>query len=203
MSGGTRGEIVAQLRRGQRTVDELAAAAGTTDNAIRAHLTTLERDGLVRQEGSRRGGGVGKPAVLYGLTPAADVMLSRAYPPVLTALVEVLVDTLPGESSEALLREVGHRLARAAGGTAPGSPAERVDRAAAAIVGMGGDVEVQPGPDGFTIQGHGCPLASAVAARPETCLAVEAFVAEVTGAVTEQRCDHGERPRCRFHIEPA
>src|SRR3712207_8581849 len=47
----TRGQIVALLRRGTRTVEELAAALGLTDNAVRAHLAALERDGLVRQAG--------------------------------------------------------------------------------------------------------------------------------------------------------
>ena len=45
----TRGQIVTLLRRALRTVDELAGELGLTDNAIRAHLAALERDGLVTQ----------------------------------------------------------------------------------------------------------------------------------------------------------
>ncbi len=45
----TRGRIVALLRRSGRTVEELARALGLTDNGARAHLATLERDGIVRQ----------------------------------------------------------------------------------------------------------------------------------------------------------
>ena len=55
------------------TVDELASAIGVTDNAVRLHLTALERDGLVRAEGVRREGSVGKPATLYAVTPDAQV----------------------------------------------------------------------------------------------------------------------------------
>ena len=68
----TRGQIVALLRRRAHSVDELAQALGLTANAIRAHLSTLERDGLVRQEGVRRGPGAGKPATLYEIHPAAE-----------------------------------------------------------------------------------------------------------------------------------
>lgn len=200
MAGGTRDMIVAQLRRGQRTVDELAVAVGTTDNSVRSHLATLERDGLVRVEGTRRSPGAGKPAVLYGLDPDADVALSKAYPPVLVALVNVLLETLPPHASEALLREVGHRLASSAGGEARGSREQRVQAAAAALVSLGGDVDVVRTADALTIQGYGCPLASAVSSRPEVCTAVEAFVADVTGQPTQQCCEHGERPRCRFII---
>src|SRR5919201_2008502 len=50
----TRGQIVLLARRAPRTIDELCQALGLTRNAIRAHLATLERDGLVRR------GGVGR-----------------------------------------------------------------------------------------------------------------------------------------------
>jgi predicted ArsR family transcriptional regulator len=52
----TRGQIVILLRREGRTVDELAQILNLTDNAIRAHLMTLERDGIIQQRGTRRSG---------------------------------------------------------------------------------------------------------------------------------------------------
>ena len=51
----TRGRIVLIMRRGARTVDELATALHLTDNAVRAHIATLERDGLVEEQAVRRG----------------------------------------------------------------------------------------------------------------------------------------------------
>src|SRR5882672_10770437 len=92
---GTRGRIISLLRRGARTVEELAQSVELTDNAVRAQLTSLERDGLVRQEGVRRGPGAGKPAVLYQLYPDAEPLFSAAYPPVLTELLDALGDELP------------------------------------------------------------------------------------------------------------
>ena len=56
----TRGQVVTLLRQGHATVEDLARALGLTDNAVRAHLAALERDGLVVQSGLRRG--TGKPA---------------------------------------------------------------------------------------------------------------------------------------------
>ena len=49
----TRGRIFALLRVQSCTVNELAAALKLTDNAVRAHLISLERDGLIQREGSR------------------------------------------------------------------------------------------------------------------------------------------------------
>ncbi|HEX5829877.1 MAG TPA: helix-turn-helix domain-containing protein, partial [Gemmatimonadaceae bacterium] len=103
----TRGRVVALLRRGARTVEELARSLGLTDNAVRNHLATLERDGIVRQDGVRRGPGAGKPAVLYDLRPEAEPLFSRAYPPVLTTLLDVVIEELPAERASELLREVG------------------------------------------------------------------------------------------------
>ena len=40
----TRGRILTLLRREKRTVEDLAGELTLTDNAVRAHLATLERD---------------------------------------------------------------------------------------------------------------------------------------------------------------
>src|SRR3954463_15079999 len=84
----TRGRILSLLRVAPRTVDELAGELKVTDNAVRQHLTGLERDGLVRGVGVRRSGGAGKPATVYELHADAEPLLSRAYAPVLGTLLE-------------------------------------------------------------------------------------------------------------------
>ena len=53
---GTRGRIVDLIRRSPCTATEIARELGLTYNAVRGHLTTLERDGLVRSRGARQGG---------------------------------------------------------------------------------------------------------------------------------------------------
>ena len=59
------------LRRGGRTVDELAGALRLTPNAIRPHLMRLERDGVIERAGVRAG--VSRPAVLYRLSPEGEL----------------------------------------------------------------------------------------------------------------------------------
>ncbi|HEX7176746.1 MAG TPA: ArsR family transcriptional regulator, partial [Pyrinomonadaceae bacterium] len=66
----TRGRIVSLLRDGSKTVNDLASKLELTDNAVRAHLLTLERDGLVRQSGVQRG--ARKPHFAYELTAEAE-----------------------------------------------------------------------------------------------------------------------------------
>lgn len=200
----TRGRVVGLLRRGRATVEELARALGLTNNAIRSHLATLERDGLVRADGVRRGPGAGKPAVVYDLHPEAEPLLSRAYPPVLTAVLDVIVAELPADEAAALLGQVGRRLAATTGAAGGGgSLPERVHAAAALLTSLGGEVEVVEEEGGLRLRGWACPLSATVARRPELCRAVKSLVSEVAGAPARQCCEHGDRPRCCFTVDSA
>src|SRR5437763_12185091 len=91
----TRGKIVTLLRRASRTVEELVQALDLTENAVRAQLVALERDGLVQQSGKRRSNS--KPASLYTLTEAAEGLFPKAYGPVLRQLLEELNERLTAE----------------------------------------------------------------------------------------------------------
>src|SRR5215204_6273804 len=131
----TRGQALLELRRGPRTVDELARALGLTRNAIRAHLTTLERDSLVQRGGHRRG--MGKPSDLFELTTAAQESFSQAHAPVLRQLLDVLGEQLPPGGLDDLLREVGRRMANEQG-LEDASLADRLARAVAMLDQLGG-----------------------------------------------------------------
>ncbi|HEX6644681.1 MAG TPA: helix-turn-helix domain-containing protein [Gemmatimonadales bacterium] len=199
----TRGQLVTLLRRGPQPIDALAAALDLTPNAIRAHMTALERDGLVRPRGTRRGTGAGKPAVLYELHPDAEMLMSRAYAPVLRALLEELASTLPAPKLEEVLDGLGRRLAA---GTAP-APAsnrrERAEIAAEVLRSLGGLVEVEDGENGPVIRGYGCPLAVAVEKRPEACRAVRSLLREAAGTEVRLCCQYGDRPSCCFQLPAA
>ena len=200
----TRGQVAGILRRGPRTVEELADELGLTDNAVRNHLAALERDGAVTQMGVRRGRGAGKPATLYTLHPAAESYFSRAYQPVLAAVLDVLAAELSTEQAAEILDKVGRRLGASAGGPAGGTLSERVEAAAAALRALGAEVAVVNDEDGkLRLRGTGCPLSSTVTSRPETCRAVESFVSEIVGEPVRECCARDGRPRCCFTVQPA
>lgn len=200
--GSTRGRIVSLLRRRGHTVEELARELRLTDNGVRAHLATLERDGLVRQQGlQRRGSGGGKPAYVYELTGEAERLFSQAYEPVLRRLLDVLSEQLGPREAEAVLRGVGHRMAEGRRAAA-GGIRERLGAAVEALNGLGGMAELEEEDGRFVIRSYGCPLASVVEEHPEVCRMVEALVAEIAGVSVRERCDRGERPRCRFEVTP-
>jgi predicted ArsR family transcriptional regulator len=193
----TKGRILALLRRGSRTVDELATALGVTDNAVRIHLASLERDGLIQQRGVRPTGG--KPAFAYEVAPEAERLFTRAYIPVLTQIVAVLEERMAPADLASLLRDVGRRLA-ASRGQSTGSPRARAEIAATVLTELGGIVDVEEQDGHLTLRGFSCPLADAVRAHPGTCQAVESLVEELTGASVTERCDRSGRPRCCFEL---
>jgi predicted ArsR family transcriptional regulator len=200
----TRGRIVSLLRRGRASVEELARAVGLTDNAVRSHLATLERDGLIRQEGVRRVAGAGKPATLYEIHPDADVLFSRAFQPVLEALLEELSQGTSPPSGDELMKRIGHRLARGAGRAPSGDLSTRVAAGAALLDALGGVTDVDTSGDNLVIRGCGaCPLSPVTARHPQLCRAIESLLSEYVGATITERCDHGERPRCAFEVSTA
>ena len=97
------------LRTEKLTVNDLASALRLTDNAVRSHLSSLERDGLVQRRGRRRGRR--RPHVTYGLSAEADHIFPKAYGPVLQQLLEVLSERMLPDEVETLLGEVGRRIA--------------------------------------------------------------------------------------------
>jgi predicted ArsR family transcriptional regulator len=199
----TRGRVVTLLRRAGFTVDELARELDLTNNGVRAHLATLERDGIVRQSGVvRRESGGGKPAYLYELTPEAEDLFPKAYEPALRRLLDILSDQLGSEESEALLRSVGRRLAEEHSTQSDGAHA-RLETAVEVLNELGGLAELEERDGGFVIRGYSCPLAGVTPEHPEVCRMAETLVAEVAGVPVHERCDRGERPRCCFEVASA
>lgn len=199
---GTRGKVVTLLRRGGRTVEELAWELDLTDNGIRAHLATLERDGIVRQRGSvRRGSGGGKPAYVYELTPEAEGLFPKAYEPVLRQLLDVLAGQLGPEESEALLRRVGRSIAQEQTVPADGVRA-RLEAAVGILNELGGLAELEEREGSYIIRGYSCPLAAVTRDHPAMCLMAEALLTELASVPVYEHCDRSERPRCCFEVAP-
>src|SRR5690349_5871091 len=73
----TRGRILDLLRTRDRTVNELAEELRLTDNAVRAHLASLERDRLAVHSGMKPG--FRKPHATYALGPEAEQLFPKAY----------------------------------------------------------------------------------------------------------------------------
>jgi predicted ArsR family transcriptional regulator len=194
----TRGRIVTFLRSGPCTVEELSRKLDLTDNAVRAHLSTLERDGLVRLSGVRRG--ARKPHITYTLTAEADRLFHKAYDALLNQLIAVLKNRLSPAEIEKVLREVGRAIAANAPKGHSNGLESRVQNALRVFKSIGGAAKVEKHEDKLVIKSNGCPLAAAVSAHPEVCRLAEEIVAEIVKVPVHEHCNREESPQCRFEI---
>lgn len=199
--GGTRAQLLRLLRRSHRSINELATGLGITDNAVRTHIASMQRDGMVRSAGVERATG-GKPAQLYEITPEAEEMFPKAYGVVLNLLLEVLEEREGPQAVTDMLREVGERAAAVTAGSGALGDEPRVRLAADVLRRLGGDVEIESTPEGWLLRGFGCPLSGVVSEHDQACALAETLVSRVSGLPARECCDRrGERPRCSFAIQ--
>lgn len=195
----TRGRIVSLIRGSTKTVNELAAELGLTDNAVRAHLLSLERDGLIKQSGIQRGSR--KPHFAYELTDEADQLFPKAYDILLNQLIDVLKGRLTSTELENVLKEVGRSMAGAQGLSAQnGDMDHRLQHGLRALEAIGGVARIENIGGKCVIRSEGCPLAAAVTEHPEVCRLAETLLSEIIGTEVQERCDREGSPRCRFEI---
>jgi predicted ArsR family transcriptional regulator len=196
-----RGRIVTLLQHGGLTVDDIASTLELTPNGVRAHLTGMERDGVVRRAGHRRG--TTRPSSVFELTSEIQQMLSGAYVPLLVQLVRVLTAEGPAADVDRLMRKTGKSLAAEVrpAGRATDTLRLRVQAASDLMNDQLGAVTHVEENGHLIIRGASCPLAALTGTHPAVCLAMESFVAELVGhAAVRECCDRGERPRCGFEV---
>jgi predicted ArsR family transcriptional regulator len=198
----TRGRIVSLLRGSSRTVNDLSEALDLTDNAVRAHLTTLERDGLVRQASLRRG--VRRPHYSYELTAEAEALFPKAYEPVLALLLKVLEERLGPDQLEAVLIQTGREAARPyVVAEESGDFGARLEAVQRALGDLGGMAELVEEEGRFTLRGGSCPLAGVAAGNPAACRMVQALISEITNRPVQEHCERENGPTCCFELAKA
>ena len=195
----TRGRILALLRGEDRTVNDLAAVLKLTNNAVRAHLISLERDGLVQQRGSRPG--IRKPHVAYGLSAEAENIFPKEYGPLLNHFVTAVSNRVPPGALRATMREVGRAVALDHLHQVKGrSRDDRIEIALRVLSDLGGLATLGERDGRQVILGNGCPLAAVTASHPEACLIVETLLSKIIGEPVKKCCEYNGAPRCCFKL---
>ena len=198
----TRGQILTLLRQRERTVEELASELRLTDNAVRAHLVSLEGDGFVVAAGTRAG--TRKPHVLYTVTAAVEHVFPKSYGRLLDLVLGAISRRLARRELRNAMREVGRKIASDKTLQAPAkSRQRRIDTAIRILSELGGAARVERVDSTDVIRGRGCPIAAATAKHPEACLIAESLLSEIIGAPVKERCQRGPEPSCCFEILPS
>jgi len=196
----TRGKILELVRTEERTVNDLADALRLTDNAVRAHLASLERDRLIAQSGMKPG--LRKPHVTYTLGPEAEHLFPKAYGRLVSLLMSIFSRQIKPRNLRAGMRAAGRSVAhehlRELQGKTRG---QRIDAALGILKELGGTASFREEDGKHFIYGNGCPIAAATANHPEACLLAESLLTEIIGSPVKECCIRGPTPSCRFEVK--
>ena len=196
----TRGKILNLLRTREWTVNELAEELRLTDNAVRAHLASLERDRLVAQSGMKPG--VRKPHTTYGLGPDAEHLFPKAYGRLVSLLMSIFSRQVKPRNLRAGMRAAGRTVAKEHLHELQGKTRQqRIDAALDILKELGGTATFREEDGRHFIYGNGCPIAAATANHPEACVLAESLRTEIIGAPVKEHCIRGPAPSCRFEVK--
>jgi predicted ArsR family transcriptional regulator len=183
-------------------VAELTELFGLNHNAIRQHLAKLVDVGLVA-ETTARGGGPGRPRLVYEIGPGVESRwgVTGPYERLSLLLTEVIRS---GRSPVEVGRDAGRRARRA---PAPGG--DEVDAVADAMARQGFAPEVVRRRGKAEIVLHACPFETTATADPDTVCAMHLGMAEGLAEGTDAIVDVLVRKdprragcRLRLHVEP-
>jgi predicted ArsR family transcriptional regulator len=185
------------------TVQALAQSLDISRNAVRQHLTSLERDGLVAKGTTQPSGG--RPEQLYILTNDGNERFPRQY----SWFSELLLQTLQTQHDSIGLKE---KLAEMGRGVAASLKARLVDangsRGRIAAIAqimqeLGYDAVAKTGNGEQSIEAHNCVFHKLAVKHPEVC----SFDLGLLSASSGCRVEHGScmvrgGDACRFHFVP-
>jgi predicted ArsR family transcriptional regulator len=177
----TRQEMLDYLRRhGEATVRGLADLLGLTSTGIRQHLTVLERDGLVDVRETR--GRVGRPALVYSLTPAGMALFPSRYDDLSNLLLSEIRTIAGSQGLQSVLMRVAARSAEPYDSRVKAKAlCERVTEATQIINERGCVAESEPSEDGFYIHQFTCPFPNVARTNSGVCVLDVEFVRRLTG----------------------
>src|SRR5213079_1747761 len=108
----TRMEVLELIRRkGRASAESIASDLGVTPNAIRQHLTNLERDGFVVSHPERRARG--RPSLLFTLTERADSVFPKRYGQLATMVLQEVQELSGPQALDEVFARVAARHATA------------------------------------------------------------------------------------------
>jgi predicted ArsR family transcriptional regulator len=204
--GESRSRLMRHLLRNKRgaSIDEMADAVRVTRTAVRQHLASLMRDGLVAAGETRPTGG--RPERLYVLSPRGREEFPRRY----SWFAQLLIEAIEREHGTGGLRL---RLGRIAAGVvsqlqqavpATGDRRAKVKALSELMDGLGYDARSAPDVDGApAIEADNCVFHELATKNPEVCHFDLALLSAYTGSkVTLNECMARGGHVCRFRFTP-
>ncbi|GIP33784.1 metalloregulator ArsR/SmtB family transcription factor [Paenibacillus sp. J2TS4] len=187
---------------GPLSVSEMAKQLGITEMAVRRHLNTLERDGLVETRLSRQA--MGRPTHLYSLTESADDLFPKNYHQLTLDLLHELGVEDGEEKIGRLFQLRKEKLLDKYRVQMEGkSLTERVALLADIQNANGYMVEWESGEEGgFVFKEFNCPISQVARQYNEACQCELALFKELLGASVERtECMTKGGRKCTYLID--
>ncbi|MGH7775907.1 MAG: helix-turn-helix transcriptional regulator [Candidatus Dormibacterales bacterium] len=195
-------EVLELLKRKRAAAAEtISAELGVTPNAVRQHLTNLEREGFVRSESQRNPRG--RPSLIFSLTERADSVFPKRYGQLATMVLTEVQEMGGPQALDEVFERVAHRHADA---ISPGMESlsfdEKLDRVVEWIGRAGTLADRAEGPDGITVSIHNCPFRNTALKFPQVCTITPHLLSSLLGVpVSQDRSIHRRDTHCSFVLQ--
>jgi predicted ArsR family transcriptional regulator len=198
----TRMEVLELLRRKQAaSAETISAQLGVTPNAVRQHLTNLEREGLVRSVPvkSKRG----RPSLMFSLTDKADVAFPKRYGQLATMVLNELSEIGGPKLVDQVFERIADRYAGAVGSQIQGLTFEEKLQRVVDWIGRAGTlVEKVETTEGVLVIIHNCPFRNTALKYPQVCTITPRLLVKLLDAQVSQAASiHRRDPYCSFVVE--
>jgi predicted ArsR family transcriptional regulator len=198
----TRMEVLELLRRkGHASAETIASDLGVTPNAVRQHLTNLERDGFVVSQPERRARG--RPSLLFSLTERAHSVFPKRYGQLATMVLQE-VQEMGGEGA---LDEIFSRVAARHAELIERDLVnldfdEKLKRVVAWIGRAGTLAEQTETEEGVKVTIHNCPFRNTALKFPQVCTITPHLMSRLLGtAISQADSIHRRDPYCSFVVQ--
>ena len=198
----TRMEVLELLRRkGRCSAETIASDLRVTPNAVRQHLTNLERDGFVVSHPER--GGRGRPALIFALTERADAVFPKRYGQLATMVLQEVEAMGGAEALDEVFSRVAARHATAIERDLEGLSFDEKVLRVVAWIGRAGTLAVQAEtPEGVKVTIHNCPFRNTALKFPQVCTITPHLMTRLLGtAVSQADSIHRHDPYCSFVVQ--
>jgi predicted ArsR family transcriptional regulator len=198
----TRMEVLELLRRkSHASAETIAAELRVTPNAVRQHLTNLERDGFVvsSPEKSRRG----RPSLLFSLTERADSVFPKRYGQLATMVLQEVQDMGGPDALDEVFERMATRHAGAIARNLEGLEFDEKLRRVVAWIGRAGTLAEQTETaEGVKVTIHNCPFRNTALKFPQVCTITPHLISKLLGtAVSQADSIHRHDPYCSFVVQ--
>jgi predicted ArsR family transcriptional regulator len=198
----TRMEVLELLRRkGHASAETIASDLAVTPNAVRQHLTNLERDGFVISQPERRARG--RPSLLFSLTERADSVFPKRYGQLATMVLQEVREMGGEDALDEIFARVAARHASVIEREIEGLDFDQKLSRVVTWIGRAGTLAEQTETEeGVKVTIHNCPFRNTALKFPQVCTITPHLMSQLLGtAISQADSIHRHDPYCSFVVQ--